>query len=116
MKISSPELTAIDIVLYENRIGGLNRVVTLLDELLESVNPEKLKILLKENIPLAIIQRLGYLCEKVLKKKEIIPVLLEHIKNKKLIRVPLSVHGKRSGFPVDSEWKIIINSKPESDL
>ena len=116
MKVSSPELTAIDILLFENRVGGLNRVVTLLDELLENVNPEKLKTLLKKNIPLAIIQRLGYISGRILNREEIAAVLLNYLKNKELMRVPLRAIGKRSGFATDPDWKIVINAKPESDL
>ena len=116
IKVSGPELTALDIVLFEKRIGGLNRVATLLDELLDEVDPEKLKALLKKNIPTAFIQRLGYISDKILKKKKIASAIREWIKNKKLLRVPLEAGGKRSGFPVDADWKIIINAEPESDL
>lgn len=116
IKVSGPELTALDIVLFESRIGGLNRVATLLDELLDEVDPEKLKVLLKKDIPIAIVQRLGYLSDKVLGKKKIAASLRNWIKNKKLLRVPLEAGGKRSEFPVDADWKIIVNAEPESDL
>ncbi len=116
MKVSGPELTALDIVLFENRIGGLNRVATILDELLDEVDPAKLKVLLKKNIPLAIVQRLGYISEKILKKKEVASAIHDWIKNKKLLRVPLQAGEKSSGFPIDTDWKIIINAELESDL
>jgi predicted transcriptional regulator of viral defense system len=116
VKVSGPELTALDIVMFENRIGGLNRVATLLDELLDEVDPEKLKALLKKDVPIAIVQRLGYISDKILGKKKIASMIHDRIKNKKLLRVPLSPREKRSGFPVDADWKIIINAEPESDL
>ncbi|TAL61070.1 MAG: hypothetical protein EPN85_05730, partial [Bacteroidetes bacterium] len=37
LKISSPELTAADVVQYEKRIGGLSRAATILNDLVEEI-------------------------------------------------------------------------------
>jgi hypothetical protein len=40
LKISSPALTATDLVQFEKRIGGLNRAATVINELAEVLRPE----------------------------------------------------------------------------
>jgi predicted transcriptional regulator of viral defense system len=116
IKVSGPELTVLDIIQFEGRIGGLNRVITILDELLDNVDLAKLKTAIHRNVSHTVIQRLGYISEKILEKKEVATMLREWLKGKQLSRIPLKAGGKRSGFTVDPDWKVIINTKPESDL
>jgi hypothetical protein len=52
--VSTPEATALDLIRYARRIGDLDRVLTVLQELGEAMEPEKL----------ACAQRLGFLLEK----------------------------------------------------
>jgi hypothetical protein len=40
--VSTPEATAIDLVGYQHHAGGLDQVATILSELVENINPEKL--------------------------------------------------------------------------
>lgn len=49
LKLASPELTAIDIIKYPHKSGGLNHIATVLSELIETINAEKL-IALAEKI------------------------------------------------------------------
>lgn len=66
VKFSSPELTAVDLIQYENKIGGLSVAATFLEELLESTDfTRHFKILLSvTTIP--TLQRLGYIIDEVL--------------------------------------------------
>ncbi len=81
LNISGPELTALDLVEYQQRVGGLNRISTIIYELSESMQPEKLKLILQNKASLSAIQRLGYILSKsialrdvALDKSESIPV------------------------------------------
>lgn len=110
--ISTPELTAFDLVQYENRIGGLNRVAQILSELSEAIDINRLQILLKGNeIPYAYVQRLGFILQAKLKEHSISEVLLDHLdqSKKEFQNVPLKSKGKRSGYPIDPRWRIIEN-------
>jgi len=40
LKVSSPVLTAVDLVQFETRTGGLNRATTVINELAESIKPK----------------------------------------------------------------------------
>ena len=105
-----------DLIRYESKIGGLSRVVTVLDELSEELNPKDGFDNLINNTPVAYWQRLGYLFDKVLGQKDLAESVFNIIRNRKLNRVPLKPGGIRHGVPVDKQWKILVNAKPESDL
>lgn len=116
LNISSPELTAFDLVEFQNRIGGLNRASTVLYELSESMNPDRLEKVLNGKVPLSILQRLGYLLDVVLDKKKLSEVIKKFLSDKRIFRVPLKAGIKKKGFSVHPVWKIIENFKIETDF
>ena len=69
LRYASPELTAIDLVQFADHVGGYQRAATVLAELMESVDMQKMA----DAIPYtttATVQRLGYLLEFVLDEQE----------------------------------------------
>lgn len=62
--VSSPEATAIDLIRYARSIGGLDRAMTVLQELAETMNAAKLIEAVKAEGNLVCAQRLGWLMEK----------------------------------------------------
>jgi predicted transcriptional regulator of viral defense system len=121
INISSAELTAIDLVEYQHRVGGLSRVATILHELTEAMSPEKLNDVLQNKFSLSSLQRLGYLLDCVLNKNEFALVIQNHLADKKIFRVPLSSTYKKIGLPVPKGktnliWKVIENIKIETDF
>ncbi len=116
INISNPELTAVDLIDYQQRIGGLNRASTILYELSDSMSPEKLKEVLNDNISLSVLQRLGYILDVVLHKKELSLIIKDFLSGKKLFRVPLKPGSKKAGFNVNDDWKVIENYKIETDF
>lgn len=112
-QISSPELTAFDLVQFEDRVGGLNRVAKVMEELIEVFDINRLQELLKsKDLPYAYAQRLGYILDKV-GENPYSDVLESYISEsgKRIQNVPLKPKGKRSGFPIYQRWKIIENVK-----
>jgi predicted transcriptional regulator of viral defense system len=62
--LSTPEATAVDLVGYQHQAGGLDQVATVLSELAEKIDPQKLAAAAATAaVPWA--QRLGYLLEHV---------------------------------------------------
>src|SRR5690606_17664483 len=51
LKISNPALTATDLIQYSKRIGGINRVATVLAELAESIQPNAFDTNLLQHVP-----------------------------------------------------------------
>jgi predicted transcriptional regulator of viral defense system len=117
VKVSSPELTAFDLVYYTNRIGGLNRTCNVLNELTESINPKKLEHDLLKLFSVATIQRLGYIFDSILNEGRLANKLWKASQdlNLKFFRQPLNTFKKSSGYITDPRWKIVINTEIDID-
>lgn len=110
--VSSPELTALDLILYEKEIGGINRAATVLNELAEELNFRNVGVDLFKNIPISVIQRLGYLLEE-LDYKELANELFGKIKDVGILfrKAPLKAGKDSKDCDYDAKWRIIINEK-----
>ena len=62
MRVSSPELTALDLLRYAPALGGLDNVVTVLGDLAYGLDAEKLAAL-SGTVERSVVRRLGYLLE-----------------------------------------------------
>ncbi|MCL5261368.1 MAG: type IV toxin-antitoxin system AbiEi family antitoxin [Gammaproteobacteria bacterium] len=121
LNISSPELTAMDLLLYLHKAGGLNHVATVLSELLENITPEKILKLIQGRKENAWIQRLGYILEhidpiEIEKRDRIVNLLYGFLKKRSMNYIPLA-----SELPVvnqfkNNRWKVIENTTIKSDI
>jgi predicted transcriptional regulator of viral defense system len=114
ISVSSPELTALDLLFY-NKSVGLNQTVTILKELADEIKPQDLIKTAKRYPQVAAIQRLGYILDKELQNEKLSEVLLKILQDKKLFPVSLSNDKDKNG-EMDETWKIIKNIQVESDL
>ncbi|KRD06335.1 hypothetical protein ASE21_19385 [Flavobacterium sp. Root901] len=114
MNVSSPELTALDLLYYAESIG-INRIITILEELIEVIKPSNLKKAAKCYSQIAAVQRLGYLLEVQLDNEKLGETLYKTIANKIGVNIPL-MPGKNKIGETNSRWKIIHNVQIESDL
>jgi len=120
MKVSSPELTALDLLRYPHAGGGLDNIVTVIADLAERLNAGKLAALAGA-YERSVSQRLGYLLDhvgrsdraealhRVLIKKSTVPwVELEPSLAKDMELAP---------EPQDrnERWHIIVRRMPEED-
>lgn len=116
VNVSSPELTALDLVFFQDSIGGLSRLATLLDELAEVIDAAKLVKAAKHYGQITTIQRLGYMLEKVLNNKEKADPLFDWVKEQKYFSTVLQPGKKARNSRTNNRWKIIKNASPKSDL
>jgi predicted transcriptional regulator of viral defense system len=118
IKISSPVLTAIDLLQYQHRIGGLNRAATVISELAESIKPEDFSDTLFYVAPVASVQRLGYLLDRVLGSAVLADYLFDSAKQAgvKFQRIPLSMKNVRGLFAIDKKWDILINVTIDTEI
>lgn len=128
--VSTPEATAIDMVTYPNRCGGLDNVLTVLADLVKKMDADKLQKLASATDEVTWIQRLGYLLD-LLKANHLSDVLHQSLENHRvrarlLIALPkkspaleklaaklgksksLSSHETKN-----DKWKLVINKKLE---
>jgi len=114
MNVSSPELTALDLLYYAESIG-MNRIITILEELTEVIKPSNLKKVAKGYSQTAAIQRLGYLLEIELGNEKLGEIIYKIVADKMGVNIPL-MPGKEKIGEINSKWKIIRNVEIESDL
>jgi predicted transcriptional regulator of viral defense system len=117
VKFSTPELTAVDLVQYNQQIGGLSMAATVLEELLEYTDFSKqFEFLLSvTNIP--TLQRLGYIADVILEETEQANILFNLLKsnNKRMKKIPLDSDHSTDECPIDDRWNVIINQTIEPD-
>jgi predicted transcriptional regulator of viral defense system len=111
--VSTLEATAFDLVGYESKIGGLDAVATILAELAEKLDADKLHAL-APIMPIPWVQRLGYLLEcmdaapKAARLKEYVK---KHTHDTAVLVPSLPIDG----YARDSGWKLIVNAEVEAE-
>ena len=65
LTLSTPELTAMDLLLYPRQSGGINHIATVFTELIEAIDADKLLELAQSLKESGWVQRLGYLSEQI---------------------------------------------------
>lgn len=115
VKISTPEATAMDLVRYLWKSGGLNNIVTVLSELAEKIDPEKLNALAEQSAENAWIQRLGYILSLV-GRSELAQGLEKELERRSLCPIALNPSLAITGQPRDPKWSIVVNDELEGDL
>ena len=116
IKISSAELTAIDLILFEKEIGGINRAASIINELAEVMDLSTLPKLFFEYAPLSIFQRLGYLLEVELGYTALADGLYNKMQEFGLVckRTRLSI-SKPASENYNKRWNIVVNTQIEID-
>lgn len=114
LSLSTPEVTAFDLVGYYKRCGWLDNVATVLAELAEKLEAQQL-VAIGEVSPIAWAQRLGYLLELV-EAPDYARHLAQYIQKKKPVRTPLlsSASIKRAKF--NSRWRVFVNTEVEAEI
>lgn len=109
IKVSSPELTFLDLVTYHHRIGGVSRILPVLESLVDEVNYDKFSVLIDSAVRVSVLQRVGFILDRVLQEKELSEVLEKKLEKLTLREVPLSLLDMRADGKYDRKWKININ-------
>lgn len=117
IRISNPLLTAADLVQYQQHVGGLSRVATILEELSEQINIKSQFASLASFVKKVTWQRLGYILEHVVEENELADELYEQIRNfpGSIMYMPLSTSAEDNTYERNSRWKININVQIEKD-
>ena len=113
--VSTPEATAIDLLRFSRQVGGLDHVLTVLQELGEVIKPHRLLEAAKVDGSVAYAQRLGWLLERTefavssrklagwMRKMKPLPAKLDPA---------LPLRGSRR----DKRWNLWVNTEVEGDL
>jgi predicted transcriptional regulator of viral defense system len=115
MKVSNPAVTAIDLVAYASRVGGLDRVLTVLQELSETITPDMLLQAAKRERNIAYVQRLGWLLARA-GQNGLVEEIADWLNEQKPRETPLDPSLPRKGFSRDPKWKVIVNAEVKGEL
>jgi len=118
MKISSPALTAFDLIRYAHVAGTIDSIATVLSDLAAKLDGQRLAKLAPV-FERAVVQRLGYLLD-YLKQPNLTTPLHEYLqKSKPLPWVELEPRRRRtkSKPPVErnARWNVLVHRRPELD-
>jgi len=117
INISSPELTALDLISYYHGVGGFNRVATVLEELQETVEPEKLLAAAKLYDETTVIQRLGYILECILEESKLSNELYSYLDSVDHYPTLLRPQkDKPDNMITGNRWKVVPNIEIEADI
>ena len=120
MKISSPELTALDILRYPQASGGIDNVATVLRDMGERINRDKLAFLSRA-MKKPVVQRLGHLLERFGLAALTGPMFRELMKRGQLLWVELDRRQVRdpdftpAPLERDPRWHVVVRRVPELD-
>jgi len=117
MTVSGPELTALDVVAEESKVGGLSRAAEVLVELCENTSWDAGKLPLINCFSSATIQRLGRLLEMIefCEQADCLYALFKQ-SGKTMRKIPLKqTVAIRADMPIDKRWKIIGNYELDID-
>lgn len=115
INISSPELTAFDLVNYHEQSGGMNRITTVLEELSESIKAEKLVDVASRYAPVTAVQRLGFLFDEILGLRDFSEPLKNYLNTVKHFPVLLRPQKERVDMITGNDWKVVKNIEIEVD-
>ena len=117
MNVAGAELTALDLVAEQHKVGGLSRVAEMLVELCEKTQWDEQTLPLLSIFSIASIQRLGYLLEKIEEEQQADNLYALTKKVGKTMRtIPLKQNvGYDRTMPFNKRWKIIENYELEID-
>lgn len=115
IQISSPEATALDLVAYCRQVGGLDRVMTVLQELGEKLDPIKLVEAARLASHIAYAQRVGWLLEQTPFADKTSPLADWIIKSNASPAMLQPKLPKRSACR-DRRWNLWINTDVQGDL
>lgn len=121
LKAASPELVVLDLFAYTYKSGGLNHIATVLSELIEAVDSDKLLELAEFSGEKAWLQRFGYILSQIdtmdeEKTNSVLNKVAEYLRGKIKTFVPLVREVPTKGSPRVEKWGIIANATVESDL
>ena len=116
MRVSTAEATALDLVRYHKSAGYLGAVATVLSELAERLEADKLvQAAAGAGYELSVVQRLGYLLDRI-GAAALTGGLARLVADGRPQAVTLRPDRPRKGWPVDARWRVVVNEDVESEL
>jgi predicted transcriptional regulator of viral defense system len=113
--VSSAELTALDFMSFNGKIGSISRIVTILQELIDEIKPSQMYKVASTYPQISALQRIGYLFDKVFDRGDLAKSIQRILKEKTTQNIVLSISSPKKG-KIDRDWKVDVNVEIVNDL
>jgi predicted transcriptional regulator of viral defense system len=113
LRVASPEATALELVGYADWCGGLDNVASVLAELAETLEPQRL-VAAAALCPIAWVQRLGYLLD-VGGYQDLADALVPYVQDRAHVVAPLVRAETKTGADRIDRWKLAVNATVEAE-
>ena len=110
--VSTPEMTAYDLVRYRKGAGSLDHIATVLAELAERLDARKLLAVARRREELPVIQRLGWLLDRT-GHAELGSELAKLVREGRARMVPLEPGSAAEVSTRDAKWRVLVNTTVE---
>lgn len=114
--VSSPALTAADLLYHHQKLGGINRMLSNIEELAEEISKADIEELLTWYPHKSTLQRFGYLLEEFQFDESITNLMYDHLCKEKFYSILLSPKKGQKAGGTGNRWKVDVNIKLESDI
>ena len=115
-KISTPALTIVDLINHQTKLGGINRIISVIEELLEELEKTDLVELLSWYKQKSTLQRFGYLLEELQVDEVFQDLVFKKLQKTNFFPVLLSPKSNEKPGSSNNKWKVDVNVKLESDV
>ncbi len=115
-KVSSPALTIADLIHHQTKLGGISRILSVIEELSEELIEPDLAELLSWYPNKSTLQRFGFLLEELGVNEVFQELILNNLNSTNFFPVLLSPNSNEKPGAVNNRWKVAVNTKLESDL
>ncbi|WP_164844397.1 type IV toxin-antitoxin system AbiEi family antitoxin [Azoarcus sp. DN11] len=111
LNISTPEATALDLVAYANRLGGIERAAETLAPLLKAFTRTRLAEALKAGVATAHVQRFGFVLERLggVRFADVVAQHLDKLRTNLVLLEPGQAVPSDRTPTVSSRWNVLAN-------
>lgn len=110
--VSTPEMTAYDLVRYRKGAGSIDHVATVLVELAERMDPKRLLAIARKGEEPPVVQRLGYLLERT-GHAELAAGLSKLVDRDKPKFIRLEPQSSEDVSERNEHWRVLVNTTIE---
>jgi predicted transcriptional regulator of viral defense system len=113
--VSTPEMTAFDLVRYRKRGASIDHVATVIAELAERLDAKRLLSIAKREETTPVVQRLGYLLD-LTGRGELAEPLHNLVEDRKPRLVPLEPESSEAVSERNARWHVLVNTTIEVEV
>lgn len=110
--VSTPEMTAYDLVRYRKGAGSIDHIATVLAELAERLDPKRLLAIARTSEEMPVVQRLGYLLERT-GHVDLTGDLGKLVAKREPKFVRLEPRSSEHVSDRDARWRVLVNTTIE---